>query len=66
MTRKRQKWKGNLCTNIGWNYFDRQEYYEALFMLQKALEFFEQLGDPLKVMTAKWYVARTSPIHRAY
>ena len=53
MTRKRQKWKGNLCTNIGWNYFDRQEYYEALFMLKKALEFFEQLGDPLKVRTAK-------------
>jgi len=35
-------------------------------MLQKALEFCEQLGDPLKVRTAKWYVGRTSPIHRAY
>jgi tetratricopeptide (TPR) repeat protein len=47
-----------LYNSIGWNYFDQKSYQEALFMFQKALEFYEQLGDPLKLRTAKWCVAR--------
>jgi len=27
-------------------------------MFQKALEFYEQLGDPLKIRTAKWCIAK--------
>jgi tetratricopeptide (TPR) repeat protein len=53
-----KKWMGSLYTSIGWNYFDQQEYQEALFMLEKAQEFYEQLGDPLKIRTAKWCVAK--------
>ena len=55
---KASKWKGILYNSVGWNYFDQKDYQEALFMFQKALEFCEQLGDPLKVRTAKWCVAK--------
>jgi tetratricopeptide (TPR) repeat protein len=55
---KARKWKGILYNSIGWNYFDQKDYQEALFMFQKALEFCEQLGDPPKIRTAKWCVAK--------
>jgi tetratricopeptide (TPR) repeat protein len=55
---KTRKWRGSLYNSIGWNYFDQKEYQEALFMLQKALEFCEHLDDPLKIRTAKWSVAK--------
>lgn len=53
-----REWRGVLYNSVGWNYFDRGEYQEALFIFQKALEFCEQLGDPLKVRRAKWSVAK--------
>ena len=52
------KANGPLCSSIGWNHFERREYQEALFMFQKALQYTEQLGDPLKIRTAKWSVAK--------
>jgi len=52
------KAKGLLYSSIGWNHFERKEYHEALFMFQKALQYTEQLGDPLKTRTAKWPVAK--------
>jgi tetratricopeptide (TPR) repeat protein len=55
---KARKWRGILYNSVGWNYFDRRDYQEALFMLQKALEFSEQLGETLKIRTAKWSVAK--------
>jgi tetratricopeptide (TPR) repeat protein len=55
---KAGRWKVILYNSIGWNYFDQKSYQEALFMFQKALEFYEQLGDPLKIRTAKWCVAK--------
>src|SRR6266704_4201798 len=55
---KANKARGPLYGSIGWNYFERKEYQEALFMFQKALEFSDQLGDPLKIRTAKWSVAK--------
>ncbi len=55
---KARKWQGSLYNSIGWNYFDRQKYQEALLMFQKALEFWEQLGDPSKIRTAKWSLAK--------
>src|SRR5437016_10420185 len=55
---KANRVRGPLYGSIGWNYFERNEYQEALFMFQKALEFSEQLGDPLKIRTAKWSVAK--------
>src|SRR5437879_7774411 len=50
--------KGPLYGSIGWNHFERKEYQGALFMFQKALQYTEQLGDPLKIRTAKWSVAK--------
>ena len=55
---KTGRWKVILYNSIGWNYFDEKSYQESLFMFQKALEFYEQLGDPPKTRTAKWCVAR--------
>lgn len=55
---KARRWRVVLYNSIGWNYFDQKSYQEALFMFQKALEFYEQLGDPLKIRTAKWCVAK--------
>jgi len=52
------KAKGPLYSSIGWNHFERKEYQEALFMFQKTLQHTDQSGDPLKVRTAKWSVAR--------
>ena len=52
------KAKGLLYSSIGWNHFERKEYQEALFMFQKALQYTDQLGDPLKIRTAKWSVAK--------
>ena len=52
------KAKGPLYSSIGWNHFERKEYQEALFMFQKYLESCGQLGDPLKIRTAKWSVAK--------
>jgi tetratricopeptide (TPR) repeat protein len=55
---KASRWKVILYNSIGWNYFDKKSYQESLFMFQKALEFYEQLGDPAKIRTAKWCVAK--------
>jgi len=52
------KANGTLCSSIGWNHFDRREYQEALFMFQKYLKSCEQLGDPIKIRTAKWALAK--------
>ncbi len=53
-----RKWKVTIYNGIGWNYFDQKDYQEALFMFQKALELYEQLGDPIKIRIAKWCVAK--------
>ena len=49
---------GSIQGSLGWNYFEQKRYQEALFMFQKALEYSEQLGDPVKIRTAKWPVAK--------
>ncbi len=54
-----RNWKGSLCNNIGWTYFDRGDYQEALFMFEKALEFRKQQGDPVNTGVARWCVAKT-------
>ena len=52
------KVKGPLYSSIGWNHFEQKKYQEALFMFQKALQYTDQLGDLLKIRTAKWSVAK--------
>jgi len=56
---KARKWKGSLCNNLGWTYFEQRQFEEALLMFEKAREFQEQQGDPNKIMIAKWCVAKT-------
>ena len=56
---KARKWKGSLYNNIGWTYFEQEQYEESLLMFEKAREFQEQQGDPTKIMIAKWCVAKT-------
>jgi len=56
---KARKWKGSLYNNLGWTYFEQQQYEESLLMFEKALEFQQQQGDPNKIMIAKWCVAKT-------
>jgi len=55
---KARKWKGSLYNNIGWTYFEQQQYEEALLMFEKALEFREKESDSGKIMIAKWCVAK--------
>jgi len=54
-----RNWKGSLCNNIGWTYFDGGEFQEALFMFEKALEFRRQQGDPVSIGVARWCVGKT-------
>ena len=56
---KARKWRGSLYNNLGWTYFEQQQYEESLLMFEKAREFQEQQGDPNKIMIAKWCVAKT-------
>ena len=56
---KARKWRGSLCNNLGWTYFEQKQYEEALLMFEKAREFREQEGDPSKIMIAKWCVAKS-------
>jgi tetratricopeptide (TPR) repeat protein len=55
---KARKWKGSLYNNIGWTYFEQQQYEEALLMFEKALEFQQLQGDPNRILVAKWCVAK--------
>jgi tetratricopeptide (TPR) repeat protein len=56
---KARKWRGSIYNNLGWTYFEQQQYEESLLMFEKALEFQQQQGDPNKIMIAKWCVAKT-------
>ena len=52
-------WLGSLYNNIGWTYFNEEQYDKALSMFQKAVEFRRTRGDREKLWIAKWMVART-------
>jgi tetratricopeptide (TPR) repeat protein len=54
-----RNWKGSLYNNLGWTYFDKRDYQEALFMFEKALDFRTLQGDPVNIGIAKWCVAKT-------
>jgi tetratricopeptide (TPR) repeat protein len=56
---KARNWRGSLYNNLGWTYFDRGDYQEALFMFEKALDFRTQQGDSVNVGVARWCVAKT-------
>jgi len=59
-------WQGSLFNNIGWNYFDRGEYAQALTSFEQALQWREQQGKLKEILIARWCVARTlRALHRA-
>ncbi len=53
-----QKWLGALYNNIGWTYFDREEYEKALEIHEKALAWRQSQGDVRSTLIAEWSVAR--------
>ncbi len=55
---KAQKWKASLYNNIGWTYFEREEYAMALDYFLKAVPLREQEGNAEKTRIANYCVAK--------
>ncbi len=53
-----KKWKGSLLNNMGWDYHDNGQYYQALGMFQRALVYRESQNSQPQINIAKWSVAR--------
>jgi tetratricopeptide (TPR) repeat protein len=54
-----RRWIGGLYNNLGWTYFDRQDYDKALELFQEALAAREDQQDLREIRIAKWCVAKT-------
>lgn len=54
-----RQWLGSLYNNMGWTYFEQQEYDEALDLFQKAVDFRREQGQERRVQIARWAVGRT-------
>ncbi len=54
-----RRWIGGLYNNLGWTYFDRQNYQKALELFQKALAVRDEQQDLREIRIAKWCVAKT-------
>jgi len=55
---KARKWRGSLHNNIGWSYFEREDYAAALDHFQKALRCRIEQGDEEEIRVAKWCMAK--------
>ena len=53
-----QRWRGSLANNIGWTYFEAEEYEPALKHSERALEIREEAGKVDNIRIAKWCVAK--------
>ena len=51
-------WSASLYNNIGWIYFERDDYKTALDYWQKALPLREASGNVVTIRIAKWTIAR--------
>src|SRR4030067_1116358 len=56
---KARTWLGSLYNNLGWDFFFKKDYGEALKLFEKALEHRQQQGKPTLILSAKWCVAKT-------
>lgn len=54
-----KNWLGSLYNNLGWSYFDLQEYEKALSIFLRALQWREEKKSASEIFLAKWCVART-------
>lgn len=61
-----RRWSGPLYNNMGWTYFDRGDYTEALALMQKALVAYESGKDPVEIRIAKYSVGRVLRALRRY
>jgi len=52
-------WRGTLCNNMGWIYYDAGDYEQALATFQRATASRRAEGDPALVRIAVWAEART-------
>jgi len=52
-------WLGSLYNNLGWAYFDKQQFERALIIFLRALQWREGKESPTEIFIAKWCVART-------
>lgn len=53
-----RRWRGSLANNIGWTYFEAEEYQPALKHFERALEIREEAGKVDNIRIAKWCVAK--------
>jgi len=53
-----KRWLGPLYNNIGWTFFDLEEYDSALEMFTKGLEWRKEAGDENGARIAKWCIGR--------
>jgi tetratricopeptide (TPR) repeat protein len=56
---KARNWLGSLYNNLGWDFFFKKDYGEALKLFEKALEHRQQQGKPAFILSARWCVAKT-------
>lgn len=58
---KARGWRGSLLNNVGWTYFDQEEFDKALNIFQEALAWRieNNPNNPELIRIAKWCVART-------
>jgi hypothetical protein len=54
-----RRWLGSLWNNMGWTYFDQQQYDSALAMFESALDFRVTQKKPEEIRIARWCVAKT-------
>lgn len=52
-------WLGSLYNNMGWTYFNQEEYEKALDMFYRGLEFRRAKGQDERARTALWTVGKT-------
>lgn len=52
------RWVGSLCNNIGWAYYERGAFEQALEQFERALAWREQQGRPRERRIARWCVGR--------
>lgn len=54
-----REWLGSLYNNIGWTYFNQENYDQALEMFNKGVDFRKLKGQPERLRIAIWTLGRT-------
>jgi tetratricopeptide (TPR) repeat protein len=56
--KRAQRWKGSLLNNLGWGYFNMEQFNQALVTFEEALDYQKATGDAVRIRIAHWTVAR--------